>query len=394
MTTGCGNWSRRHFGEVAAGDDAELGRQRLEQHGDQVRQQRDPQQRVAVTRARLDVGGEIAGVHVGDRGDHRRPGEQQRRPRPPRRPPTTSRIANSVRSLRLGVEVALFIGPSPSGQIKCSLCYTSFQAPATALFHAGAGRRGALPNVAAWAILASPFVALGATSGRGGINMALVHNGPAGGRAGRFAALSAGVALFAALCAVAAPAAADDVTIDNLAFKSLDGDSFAIAHVEFTNTNLSKDEVVELLTPDTPTDDDRALAQKLKADKIAIPAIDILGKDGSKIHLDRPDRQSRRRRPDRGARSRLARGDGNRQRRRGLGQVRRAASRRPRRRATAGRRRSRQRRAVAEPPRRHDPQRARHRRAGPRGQARPDDPHRRRLDRGAQRIFRRLDQAG
>ena len=85
--------------------------------------------------------------------------------------------------------------------------------------------------------------------------------------------------------ACAAPAAADDVTIDNLAFKSLDGDSFAIAHVEFANTNLSKDEVVKLLTPDTPADDDRALAQKLKADKIAIPSIDILGKDGSKIHL-------------------------------------------------------------------------------------------------------------
>ena len=181
----------------------------------------------------------------------------------------------------------------------------------------------------------------------------------------------------------------DDVTIDNLAFKSLDGDSFAIAHVEFTNTNLSKDEVVKLLTPDTPADDDRALAQKLKADKIAIPAIDILGKDGSKIHLDRPDRQPRRRRPDRGARSRLARGDGDRQRRRGLGQVRRAASRRPRRRAAAGRRRSRQRRADAEPPRRLDPQWARHRRAGPRGRARPDDPRRHRLDRGAQRIFRR-----
>jgi hypothetical protein len=115
--------------------------------------------------------------------------------------------------------------------------------------------------------------------------MALVHNGPARDRAGRFAVLSAGAALFAAVCAFAAPAAADDVTIDNLAFKSLDGDSFAIAHVEFTNTNLSKDEVVKLLTPDSSVDDDRALAQKLKADKIAIPTIDILGKDGSKIHL-------------------------------------------------------------------------------------------------------------
>jgi hypothetical protein len=115
--------------------------------------------------------------------------------------------------------------------------------------------------------------------------MALVHNGPARGRVGRFVALSAGVALYALVSTFAAPAAAEDVAIDNLAFKSLDGDSFAIAHVEFANTNLSKDEVVKLLTPDTPADDERALAQKLKADTIAIPSIDILGKDGSKIHL-------------------------------------------------------------------------------------------------------------
>ena len=115
--------------------------------------------------------------------------------------------------------------------------------------------------------------------------MALVHNGSARDRARRFAAFSAGAALFVAVSAFAAPAAADDVAIDNLAFNSLDGDSFAIAHVEFTNTNLSKDEVVKLLTPDTAAEDDRALAQKLKADKIAIPTIDILGKDGSKIHL-------------------------------------------------------------------------------------------------------------
>lgn len=115
--------------------------------------------------------------------------------------------------------------------------------------------------------------------------MALVHYGPARDSAGRLAALSAGVALFAFASVFAAPAVADDVTIDNLAFKSLDGDSFAIAHVEFANTNLSKDEIVRLLTPDTPTDDDRALAQKLKADRVAIPSIDILGKDGSKIHL-------------------------------------------------------------------------------------------------------------
>ena len=67
-----------HFGQIAPGDDAELGRQRLEQHGDDIGEQHDPQQRIAVFRARLDVGGEIAGVHIGDRGDHRRAGEQQR----------------------------------------------------------------------------------------------------------------------------------------------------------------------------------------------------------------------------------------------------------------------------------------------------------------------------
>jgi hypothetical protein len=118
------------------------------------------------------------------------------------------------------------------------------------------------------------------------MNMAMMHNGLARGRVGRGVAWSAGAAMLAAACAFAAPAAADDdVTIDNLAFKSLDGDSFVIAHVAFINTNLSKEDVVKLLTPDTPVDDERALAQELTADKIAIPSIDILGKDGSKIHL-------------------------------------------------------------------------------------------------------------
>lgn len=115
--------------------------------------------------------------------------------------------------------------------------------------------------------------------------MPRVHNRLARGRVGRFVVLSAGVALLAAVSAFAGPADAGDVAIDDLAFKSLDGDSFAIAHVKFANTNLSKDEVVRLLTPDTPADEERALAHKLKADAIAIPSIDIVGKDGSKIHL-------------------------------------------------------------------------------------------------------------
>ena len=116
--------------------------------------------------------------------------------------------------------------------------------------------------------------------------MAWMDNGPALSRAARVAAWSIGASLLATT-AFGWPVGNDagDVAIDGLAFKSMDGDSFAIAHVEVANTNLSKDEIVKLLTPDTPADDDLALARKLKADKFAIPSIDIVGKDGSKIHL-------------------------------------------------------------------------------------------------------------
>jgi hypothetical protein len=119
--------------------------------------------------------------------------------------------------------------------------------------------------------------------------MALKRNRPAHGRARWLTAWSGRTALAAALLAgvssLAWPADSGDVTIDNLMFKSLDGDAFTIAHVEFDNTNLSKDEIIQLLTPDTQADDARALAEKLKADRIAIPSVGILGADGSKIRL-------------------------------------------------------------------------------------------------------------
>ena len=44
--------------------------------------QHHPEQRVAVFGAGLDVGGEIAGVHIGDRGNDRRAGEGEISPRP------------------------------------------------------------------------------------------------------------------------------------------------------------------------------------------------------------------------------------------------------------------------------------------------------------------------
>ena len=67
-----------HFRKVLAGDDAELGGQALEQHGDDVGEQHDPEQAIAVFRAGLDVGGEIARVHIGDRGDDRGTDKGQR----------------------------------------------------------------------------------------------------------------------------------------------------------------------------------------------------------------------------------------------------------------------------------------------------------------------------
>ena len=88
-----------HFREVAAGDDAELGRQRLKQHRDQIGEQHDPEQAVAVSGAGLDVGGEVSGIHIGDRGDDRGPGEHRiAPPAAAASPASTWRAAATVRS--------------------------------------------------------------------------------------------------------------------------------------------------------------------------------------------------------------------------------------------------------------------------------------------------------
>ena len=61
------------LGQVAARREAELGRQRLDQHRGDVGRDDHPEQQVAVLGAGGEVGGEVAGVDVGDRGDERRP---------------------------------------------------------------------------------------------------------------------------------------------------------------------------------------------------------------------------------------------------------------------------------------------------------------------------------
>ena len=97
QTTGRGKCVAAVLGQVLPGGDAELGREGLDQHGHQVAGHDHPQQRVAELGAALDVGGEVARVHVGDAGDEGRPQERQDLPQPsaaerpgPGRPPPPS----------------------------------------------------------------------------------------------------------------------------------------------------------------------------------------------------------------------------------------------------------------------------------------------------------------
>ena len=57
------------LGQVAPGRDAELGAHGLDEHRHEVRGEDDPQEHVAELGAACHVGGEVAGVDVGDRGD-------------------------------------------------------------------------------------------------------------------------------------------------------------------------------------------------------------------------------------------------------------------------------------------------------------------------------------
>ncbi len=114
------------------------------------------------------------------------------------------------------------------------------------------------------------------------------HPDRASGRARLIAlALTAGTSIVLASSAFAWSlfGGGGDVTIENFTSQAKDGSTFVIARAQFVNANLSKDEILEMLTPDTPEADKRALVQKFKADKIAIPSIDIAAKDGAKIHL-------------------------------------------------------------------------------------------------------------
>jgi hypothetical protein len=77
----------------------------------------------------------------------------------------------------------------------------------------------------------------------------------------------------------------EEVTLDDFTTTSKDGDVMTIKHAEFKGTNLSEDEIKKLLTPDTSSDDQTALMQKLKVGEMSIPQIDVAPKKGGAIHI-------------------------------------------------------------------------------------------------------------
>jgi len=83
-------------------------------------------------------------------------------------------------------------------------------------------------------------------------------------------------------------AAAQDaatVTLDDFTVTSQHGDVITIKHAVFEGATLSKQEIVTMLNPDTPSQDELALLRKLKASSISIPSIDVAKKKGGAIHI-------------------------------------------------------------------------------------------------------------
>ena len=102
---------------------------------------------------------------------------------------------------------------------------------------------------------------------------------------GSFLTFALGLAAFPQLAAAWPVGQEETVTLDDFTTTSKDGGVITIKHAEFQGTNLSKDEIVKLLTPDTSTDDETALLQKAKFGAISIPLIDIAPKKGGAIHV-------------------------------------------------------------------------------------------------------------
>jgi hypothetical protein len=98
-------------------------------------------------------------------------------------------------------------------------------------------------------------------------------------------ALALGVGAFPRNAAAWPVGQEDTVTLDDFTTTSKEGAKITIKHADFKGTNLSKDEIVKMLTPDTSADDETALVQKFKVAEMSIPLIDIVPKDGGAVHV-------------------------------------------------------------------------------------------------------------
>ncbi|MGA2042687.1 MAG: hypothetical protein ABSG83_04875 [Roseiarcus sp.] len=77
----------------------------------------------------------------------------------------------------------------------------------------------------------------------------------------------------------------DEVILDHFTATSKDGDVITIERADFKGTNLSRDEIAQLLTPGTSSDDETALLQKMKVAELSIPSIEIARKSGGVVHI-------------------------------------------------------------------------------------------------------------
>ncbi|MBL8587322.1 MAG: hypothetical protein JNK46_02215 [Methylobacteriaceae bacterium] len=85
-------------------------------------------------------------------------------------------------------------------------------------------------------------------------------------------------ALSVAALVLASPAAfAQMVTIQNHVITNPQGGTVTFPKIEVTNTNLSREQVVKIFTPDTTKEERTALLKSMKADRFAIPTIQIQG---------------------------------------------------------------------------------------------------------------------
>jgi hypothetical protein len=98
-------------------------------------------------------------------------------------------------------------------------------------------------------------------------------------------ALSLGLMVSCAPFAASPAEAADNVTLDDFTATSKNGDVMTIKHADFEGANLTKEEIEKILTPDAPQEEKTALIQKMKIEKLSIPAIDVVIKKGGAFHL-------------------------------------------------------------------------------------------------------------